>query len=214
MRGKTYDRWGKEWEETYKFREPEFVVSFDGIPYAWVHRPDAEPVVSREAGAELGGAVRLMGYRLTQKTVSPGDTLVLTLYWQAEETIVGDYTVFVHLQGADGGLAAQQDNPPVRGAQPTSGWMPGELVEDPYEIQVPVDAAFGQYALSAGMYDPVTVERLEAVAADGERLPEDRVVLTNVQVQPAVPWRRWAISAVWCAFVMAGAVWAWLGRRA
>jgi hypothetical protein len=213
MRGKTYDRWGKEWEQTYKFREPEFVASFGGIPYAWVHRSDAEPVVPQEVDAELGKAVRLVGYRLAQEEVSPGDTLVLTLYWQAEQPIAGDYTVFVHLQGSDGGLVAQQDNPPVRGTQPTSGWEPDELVEDPYEIQVPVDAAFGEYTLSAGMYDPVTVERLEAVAAGGERLPEDRVVLTNVRAQPAVPGWRWALSVVWCTFVMVGAVWAWFGRR-
>jgi 4-amino-4-deoxy-L-arabinose transferase-like glycosyltransferase len=213
MRGKTYDRWGKEWEQTYKFREPDFVVSFGGIPYAWVHRPAAEPVVPREVGAELGGAIRLVGYRLAQEDVSPGDVLVLTLYWRAEQPVASDYTVFVHLQGTDGGLVAQQDNAPVRGSRPTSGWTPGVLIEDPYEVQLPVDAAFGKYMLSAGMYDPATAERLEAVGAEGGQLPEDRVTLTGVRVQPAVPWWRWALSGVWLAVVAAGAVQAWFGRR-
>jgi len=213
MRGKTYDRWGKEWEQTYKFREPEFVASFGGIPYAWVHRPGAEPIVPREVGAELGGSIRLVGYRLAREEVLPGDTLVLTLYWQAAEPIVGDYTVFVHLQGADGNLAAQQDNPPVRGTQLTSGWVPGALVEDPYEVQIPADVACGQYALSVGMYDPVTMERLEVVNAEGEQLPTGRVTLTGVRVQPAVPWWCWAFSGVWLAVVAVGAGRAWLGRR-
>jgi hypothetical protein len=212
MRGKTYARWGEEWEQ-YKFREPEFVASFGGIPYAWVHRPDAEPVVPQEVGAELGGAIRLVGYRLVQEEVLPGDTLVLTLYWRAEEPVASDYTVFVHLEEADGSLVAQQDNPPVRGLRPTSGWEHGALVEDPYEIQLPPDVTYGQYALSAGMYDPVTVERLEAVGADGERLPEDRVVLADVLVQPVTPWWRWALSGVWLVLVAAGAVWTLIGRR-
>jgi hypothetical protein len=213
MRGKTYDRWGKAWEQTYKFRESEFVASFGGIPYAWVHRPGAQPVVPQKVDAELGQAIRLVGYRLAQDAVSPGDSVVLTLYWQVEQPIESDYTVFVHLQGPDGGLVAQQDNPPVRGTRPTSRWVPGALIEDPYEIQVPADAAFGRYALNAGMYDPATVQRLEAVDADGRRLSEDRVVLTDVTVRPAVPWWRWALSGAWLAVVAAGVVQAWFGRR-
>ncbi|MBN1813304.1 MAG: glycosyltransferase family 39 protein [Anaerolineae bacterium] len=213
MRGKNYDRWGKQWEQTYKFREPEFVVSFGGIPYAWVHRPVTEPVVPKKMDAELGGTIRLVGYRLAQEEVLPGDAVVLTLYWRAEQAVESDYTVFVHLQGTDGGLVAQKDNPPARGTQPTSGWEPGVLVEDPYEIQLPTNAAFGEYVLSAGMYDPMTAERLEAVAADGGRLPEDRVTLAGVSVQPAVEWWRWVLSGAWLVLVVAGAVWAWLGRR-
>jgi hypothetical protein len=212
MRGKTYARWGEEWEQ-YKFREPEFVASFGGIPYAWVHRPGVEPAIPQVRNVRLGEAIRLVGYRLVQEDVSPGDALVLTLYWRAEQPVAGDYTVFVHLEEADGSLVAQQDNPPVRGTRPTSGWVPGVLVEDPYEVQLPADVACGQYALSAGMYDPATGERLEAVAADGERLPEDRVVLANVSVQPVTPWWRWTLSGAWFALVVTGAVWAWLGRR-
>jgi hypothetical protein len=212
-RGRDYDRWGKLWEETYKFREPERVISFGGIPYAWVYRPGAEPVIPRQVGACLGKSIRLEGYRLAQDRAARGDTLWVTLYWQADAPMDKDYTVFVHLQALDGTLVAQQDNPPVRGMQPTSGWEPGVLVEDPYEIQIPANAAFGDYLLSAGMYDPATGERLEAFDAGGERLPEDRVVLTDVSVQPVVAWWRWALSGVWLAVVVVGAVWSWFDRR-
>ena len=212
-RGREYPRWGALWEQTYKFREPEFVVSFDGIPYAWVHRPDAEPLIPRQTNARLGKAIRLVGYRLTQDEVAPGDTLLLTLYWQARAPIGGNYTVFVHLQGADGRLAAQQDNPPVRGTRPTGGWEIGAIVEDPYEIALPPDAPFGDYRLSVGMYDPATLERLPAFAADGGRLPEDRVTLTTVRVRPAVPWWRWVLSGAWLTVIAAGSVWPWVRRQ-
>jgi len=212
-RGLNYDRWGKLWERTYKFREPEFAASLRGIPHAWVHQPDAEPRFAQETKARLGKAIRLEGYRLARNELSPGDALLLTLYWRAEERVGNDYTVFVHLQGADGSLLAQQDNPPVRGARPTSGWEPGVLIEDPYEVQVPVEAAFGEYVLSAGMYDPATVERLAAFDLQGGEFPEDRVALARVRVRPVVPWWRWALSGIWLAIVGAGAAWAWFGRR-
>jgi len=212
-RGGNYDRWGKEWEEVYKFRESERVVSFGGIPYAWVYRPDAEPVIPQEVGAHLGESIRLEGYRLAQDRAAPGGTLWVTLYWQADAPMDKDYTVFVHLQALDGTLVAQQDNPPVRGTRPTSWWEPGVLIEDPYEIQIPANAAFGEYLLSAGVYDPATGERLEAVDADGERLPEDRVVLTDVSVRPVVVWWWWALSGIWVVLVGISLVWSWFDRR-
>jgi hypothetical protein len=213
MRGREYPRWGALWERTYKFREPEFVISFDGIPYAWVHRPGVDPVIPQQVNARLGESIRLAGYRLAQGEVVPGDILLLTLYWRAEALIERDYTVFVHLQGPDGQLVAQQDNPPVRGTQPTSGWEVGVLIEDPYEIPVPLDASLEDYTLSVGMYDTATVERLAAFGADGGRLPEDRVVLTTVQVQSVIPGWRWALSGAWLAVIVTGIAWPWIRRQ-
>jgi len=230
MRGPIYPRWGALWEQTYKFRQPEFVASFAGIPYAWVHQPGAEPVIPHHLDVRLGcrGAatapLRLAGYRLAQDEVAPGDTLLLTLYWQAEEPVGArlprpwaapprSYTVFVHLQGPDGNLVAQQDNPPVRGTRPTGGWETGAVIEDPYELALPPDAPVGDYQLGAGMYDPTTLERLPAFAPDGGRLPEDRVALATVQVRPPIPWWRWALSAAWLAIIAAGAMWPRARRR-
>jgi hypothetical protein len=205
-RGPEYPRWGALWEQTYKFREPQFVASFGGAAYSWVHRPGAEPEIPRRTDASLGEHLRLEGYRLAQATVSPGDRLLLTLYWRAEEPIEEDYTVFVHLQKADGGLAAQQDNPPVRGTRPTDGWVPGELIEDPYEIEIPFDATSGEYVLGTGMYDSATIERLVAFGPGGERLSEGRVVLERIHVRPAVSWWQWVIPGAWVAIIVVGVV--------
>jgi hypothetical protein len=162
--------------------------------------------VPQRVDVDLGEAIKLVGYRLAQRVVAPGDTLLLTLYWRAETTVEEAYTVFTHLQGSDGELVAQQDNPPRRGAYPTDTWSLGTLVEDPYEIQVPLEAKPGEYTLSAGMYNPATMERLPVEAADGERLANDRVELIAVHVRPSVPPWRWALSAGWLAVVAAGVV--------
>jgi hypothetical protein len=214
MRGSDYSRWGKLWEETYKFREPAFVAALGELPFAWVHEPDAVPIVPQRVDARLGESIRLVGYRLADREVAPGDTLVLTLYWRAEAPVGGAYTVFTHLQGLDGELIAQKDSPPVRGAHPTDSWVPGTLVEDPYEIGVPPDTTPGEYALSTGMYDPATLERLPALGADRERFMNDRVVLTTVRVQPRVPYWRRVVSTGWLVIVMACFVYVSVGPRA
>lgn len=214
MRGKTFARWGKEWEETFKFREPEFVVLIDGLPYAWVHRSGADPTIPYVTNIQMGEKIRLEGYRLAQDEVSPGDTLLLTLYWRAEQPVEKHYSVFVHLQDENGNLVAQKDNPPVRGMRPTNEWEPHVLIEDPYEVHLPSDVAHGQYVLSVGMYDSTTVERLAALDSDGNPLPDGRIVLTQVQVKPVIPWWRWALSGLWVAIVAVGTVWSWFwGRR-
>ncbi len=206
MRGTDYPRWGELWYRTYRFREPAFVAGFGERPYAWVHRPDAQPTVPQPVDARLGESIRLVGYRLADDEVAPGETLLLTLYWRVDAPIDNAYTVFTHLQGREGRLIAQQDNPPGRGARPTDDWMPGVLVEDPYELEIPPDVAPGEYTISTGMYDPATVERLPAFDAEGRSISNDRLVLTNVRVRPRVSaWRR-ALSAAWLALVAISAV--------
>jgi hypothetical protein len=206
MRGPDYPRWGELWEETYKFREPAFAARFGGRSYAWVHVPGVQPTVPQRVDVRLGEAIELVGYRLARRDVAPGDTLLLTLYWRAETTVDEAYTVFTHLQESAGELVAQQDNPPRRGAYPTNTWPSGTLIEDPYEIQVPLDARPGEYTLSTGMYDPATMERLPVETADGQRFPNDRLTLTTVHVRPPVPPWRWAVSAGWLAVVAGGVV--------
>jgi hypothetical protein len=203
MRGSNYPRWGALWEETYKFREPAFVAAFDDLPYAWVHQPDAAPVVPQRVEVQLGEAIQLVGYRLPKREVAPGDRLLLTLYWQAEAPIGDAYTVFTHLLGPGGALTAQQDNPPGRGTRPTDGWVPGTLVEDSYEIEVPPDAPPGEYTVSTGMYSPTTLERLPAFGADGERLSDDQLALTTVHVRPTIPYWRRILSVGWCLIIIA-----------
>ena len=86
--------------------------------------------------------------------------LRLSLYWQAERRPSRDYTVFVHLESETGHLIAQQDNPPRQGTYPTSQWLPGEIVEDTYQIRVDPALPPGAYLLKVGLYDPATGRRL------------------------------------------------------
>jgi len=215
-RGMAEDRWKDQWE-TYKYQVPEYTAEIRGIPYAWLYKADDSP--QRPAvplQVCVGEDIRLQGYTLLvdgasldAQAVHPGDSLRLTLHWIASEPPERYYdSVFVHLLGPDGSLVVQQDNPPQGGAYPTFLWKPGERVDDPYELKVPPDAPSGSYVLTVGMYDWRTGERLAALdtgsaslgarsappSACTSRLPEDRIVLTTFEVEPAgVAW--WQVLA-------------------
>lgn len=131
--------------------------------------------------ARIGEAI-LVGYRIHGDAARTPNrsTLRLSLYWRAAQKIEKDLTVFVHLVDASERVIAQRDNAPVRGTYPTSAWQLGELIVDAHDLDV--DAPSGTYALMAGMYDLATLVRLPALDADGVRLQDDRVLLTQVTI--------------------------------
>jgi 4-amino-4-deoxy-L-arabinose transferase-like glycosyltransferase len=129
----------------------------------------------------LGNAVRLVGYDLGDDALAPGGELAFTLYWRVEGALDKDYTVFVHLVGADGQIAGQGDGPPTDNEYPTSYWERGELVVDARVVALPGDMPPGAYRLCVGLYDPASGMRL--TTAGGEGATEgDAIVLGTVQV--------------------------------
>jgi hypothetical protein len=109
--------------------------------------------------------LRLRGYDLPEEQVTQGDGLDLTLYWQPEGEIGTSLTVFVHLFDGEGHIVAQQDQIPVGGTRPTTGWAPGEVIGDPYRLFVGAGVPPGEYRVRIGWYDARTGERVRL--ADG-----------------------------------------------
>lgn len=132
--------------------------------------------------AELGDVVSFLGYSLVSQSVSPGGTLGLTLYWQARQAMSTSYTVFVHVLAPDNSIVGQKDNPPNNGDSPTSGWIAGEVISDPYEVPIKPDIPDGEYLIEVGMYDPVSLERLP-VSLDGKPDPDRRIVLGKILIR-------------------------------
>lgn len=126
-------------------------------------RAMADP--SHPLPATWAGRIGLLGYDLTGDPVSPGDTISLSLFYQALEAIDQRYTVFVHLLGPmnpDTGvpLWAQSDSEPCQGFYPTTSWNEGEILVDQIDLHVPPDAPAGTYTLGTGFYEVWTGERL------------------------------------------------------
>lgn len=136
-----------------------------------------------ELRAVLGGKVGLKGYSIEPSAPVPGGKLALTLYWEplAESDVA--FTVFTHLLDGSAKIWAQQDGQPCGGGCPTTAWLPGDLVEDRYELTVKPDAPPGQYEIELGMYDAASGRRLSVLDAQG-RPAGDRVLLPKVWVGP------------------------------
>jgi len=141
------------------------------------------PPISCPLRVSFAGKILLLGYDLSPPSPAPGETLHLTLYWQALSEMEEDYTIFTHLIDREGKIWGQKDNFPAQGRRPTSGWVEGEVVVDEYLIEVQGDAPWGEYPVEVGIYDLATGERLAAFDEDGERLAGDRVILTKVEVE-------------------------------
>ena len=136
----------------------------------------------------LGNVVHLRGFDLatppsppelggTEGGLRAGDTLPLTLYWQAGGPTDLDYTVFVHLVGPDGQLYGQVDRPPANGAAPTTSWTPGQVIVDEIILPVAADGPAGIYHIAVGMYDGASGGRLPITDASGQSLPDDQAIL-------------------------------------
>ena len=138
--------------------------------------------VQHPVQVEFEGLVRLLGYDLPQTKVSPGDDLALTLYWQAMRRLDTSYTVFTHLLDERNEIWGQQDNIPVQGNYPTTGWLPEEVIVDQYRIPVSGDAPAGRYQIEVGLYDAATGLRLSAVDFRDQTLLGDHLLLQEVPV--------------------------------
>ena len=129
----------------------------------------------------FGDQIGLLGYNASGETFAPGDTLDLTLYWQAQRALEIDYQVFVHLLDSEGNLVAQSDklNP---GEFPTRRWPLDRYVPDEHRVALPDDLPPGGYTVTTGLW----------VQSDGWRLPVfdtagrpsgDRAELFHIEVR-------------------------------
>jgi hypothetical protein len=177
--------WEGAWEACQE-KEPLWSVSFEGIPYVWIYPAyPSEPevfAIDNSVDAQLGDHIRLLGYRSNAGGLSAGEAPAVSLFWQSDGRVVGDYHVFVHLISTDGQMVGQDDSVPVQGTRPTWDWRDREVLQDEHTLAIAGDLPGGTYALSVGMYDLSTGTRLPAVGPDGVRLPEDRIVLDTIQV--------------------------------
>jgi hypothetical protein len=126
----------------------------------------SRPMTSRTVNATLGEELRLVGIELAE-SARPGQILPVEFVWLPLRKPVDDYNLFLQLLAADGALVAQHDGSPNGGYTPTSGWSPGEKVSDRHGLALPVDLPAGEYRLIAGLYHPVTGERLSTLSPSG-----------------------------------------------
>ena len=114
--------------------------------------------VETAVGETFDDIATLLGVNTTPET---GE---VTLIWQAENETPTSYRVFVHLLDTDDSILSQSDGEPVSWSRPTTGWLPGEILQDTHQLTL--DQAKETLRLCIGLYDPETGQRLATETGD------------------------------------------------
>lgn len=138
----------------------------------------------RPLRANYGDFARLLGYTMTPETtkLQPGSSITLTLFYEGLKPAEQAYTQFFQLYAPELGMAAQIDQPPLRGGNPTNTWQPGEVITEQVVLSVNRDAPPGEYTLNTGMYDPEDGERVILTDDQGAPLMDRQISLARIQV--------------------------------
>lgn len=129
--------------------------------------------------ANFSNQIALRGYSLNQEV----ENLSLTLYWQALEPDLTDYSHFVHLKDPlTSDIVTQHDSMPFNNSYPTSQWSANEIVADPLTLELD-QIPSGRYEIIVGLYQSSTdgLNRLVVIddgapGLDALKLPEEIVL--------------------------------------
>jgi hypothetical protein len=131
--------------------------------------------------------VLFLGYDLSSESVTAGQGLRVTLYWEAQQRLQEDYSVFLHLDDLRSNYISWSLSEELSPADiPTSSWTPGFYVSDPHVLSVSSETPPGVYVLRAGLYRSDTGERLPVLDEDGDPVSES-IDLRRVRVRGVQP---------------------------
>ena len=141
--------------------------------------------VPNPIAVDFGGEMELVGYDLSERVVTPSETISLTLHWRGQREMEANYTISAQLVDSDQRKAAQHDGWPLDGDAPTLAWTPGELLTDVRTLTVYEDALPGVYNVRLVVYQVVEGEIVHLpVMPEGGEMPAEHIVLTVVRVEP------------------------------
>ena len=179
------ETWARRIEEEVQAGRPVVATHFDAAAYQGLPAPQplgdaflfgAEPPTTLPAGyrsldVTLGGAIRLLGYRLEPGAVAPTQTSTLTLAWREVTPLAAPTSLFAHLIGADGALYAQEDV----AARPQSG--AGAITLTQFRLTPRPGAGPGAHTVAVGAYRTISGERLAGENGE-ERVAADTLTVT------------------------------------
>jgi len=128
--------------------------------------------------------IELTGYDIDKKTVRPGESLHLALYWRCLAQIEESYVISLRLQSDEGNTIAEVHALPYDGRYPTLLWKEGNAFIDQHEIRVSDSTEFGRGTIKLALYSwPDPAALVPARAKDGMPLGH-WVMLLPVDIVP------------------------------
>jgi hypothetical protein len=115
----------------------------------------------------FGGKLLLQGYDMPKTQVVPGETLAVTLHWQALAPMEARFRAFVHVETER--LWGQHDDDPVCRLR-TDEWRPPQAGTGQFRVMLDPATPPGTYPVTVGIYNPDNGERLEITDEKGQPL--------------------------------------------
>lgn len=140
-------------------------------------------------------ALTLLGADVPRPFIlTPQTPQEITLYWQAQEDVAEDYTLVLSLIDAAGQEVASWPGPPARGLYSSSNWRQGQLIRDPWTLDLghaerPINSSKpGHYTLILTLFNQAgqpagQVSLGEVEVADRRRLFEPPPIAHPLKVK-------------------------------
>jgi len=149
------------------------------MPFHGAYLVFAEPPMSLDQDlnrldTDFSDRIHLLGYHLERDILSPGEALIVHVYWKPLVKLDRDYSFFVQVLGPDGVLG-QEDI-----THQAARYQVGEIIVDEYHVPLLMTAPPGEYQLITGVYFTLTKGGWERLSNQED---SDHVVLSMVQVQ-------------------------------
>ena len=165
-------------------------------------------------GAAPPEPVAAVTFGLNRTTVPFGESIDVTFQFDVaptHEPLNEDYRVFLHaLDDNESFLWADDHEPPV----PTSTWRPRQSIQYTRLVRVPASPYSGPAVIAAGLYSPLSGERLPLT---GDDLGESAYRIANVVIEPPYERRILVYESGWHRIESdpsAHTVWRWTTGRA
>jgi len=157
------------------------------------------------------GSLTLLGADFDRDQAAPGDPVLLTTFWHADQQPTADLTLHLALLASDGSPVAEYDFPPTAPWHPTSAWRPGDVWRGQHLLHLPARLDTATYtwtlSLSPSPCPPVSLSPLTVTAPPRTFTPPpvdiaintrlgDIATLVGVTLSPGHPL---TVTLVWRA---------------
>ncbi len=147
----------------------------------------------RKIFVNFDNCIHLIGYKLADHSVSRSQKYKMTLYWKVVKATPTSWKLFMHphplhldrwpLTQPD---PSEDENKPCNGCFQTNHWMPGDLIADEFEQEVPLGTNSGPNEIIIGYYNPSNDQRLAVLAATGPGVikhGDNRATIGHLQIR-------------------------------
>lgn len=155
-------------------------------PFTFHARPGyaLDNAISLRSRADTG--LEAVAYRRNQPVFRPGETLELTIYWQALRFLPSNYQTQVYLLDANQEIRWHRTDFRTPGGYPTRRWLTYRYVTDKYQITLSDSIIPGDYQIAVEVYtcdmtcDPA--QRLIFFNAQGLNMGQVLLIPTSITI--------------------------------